>query len=295
MVKLPNGATLQNTHECYLNIPQLAPSARLARIFPGIQNSLLSLGQLCDGGCEIFLDKNTVQIKLNEKVIMTGNRNHNNKLWEVNLDKTSNAQSPEPNQLNNVFKISSIQSSINYLHAACFYPTKTTWIKAINAGFFASWPKLTADAVKKHLNPSPISSRGRIQQTPKNLRSTKNANRIAIPSSPIVDDHATINKTDDFPEQIYAQDISEKTMIHEKCNEVFIKIKTIYSDQTGPFPVPSSRGYKYLMVFYDVDSNAILARPIKTKKITRTQRNGNPHHPATYPKRIQTKILHFGQ
>ena len=32
--------------------------------------------------------------------------------------------------------------------------------------------------------------------------------------------------------------------------------------------MPSSRGYRYLMVFYDVDSNAILVRPVKTKAST---------------------------
>jgi hypothetical protein len=37
----------------------------------------------------------------------------------------------------------------------------------------------------------------------------------------------------------------------------------IYSDQTGRFPVVSSKGNKYIMILYDYDSNAILAQPIK--------------------------------
>jgi hypothetical protein len=39
----------------------------------------------------------------------------------------------------------------------------------------------------------------------------------------------------------------------------------IYTDQTGRFPVVSSRGNKYIMVLYDYDSNAILATPIKDR------------------------------
>jgi hypothetical protein len=39
-----------------------------------------------------------------------------------------------------------------------------------------------------------------------------------------------------------------------------------YSDQTGKFPVQSSRGYNYIMVLYDYDSNAILTKPIKTRQ-----------------------------
>ena len=40
----------------------------------------------------------------------------------------------------------------------------------------------------------------------------------------------------------------------------------IYSDQTGRFPVQSSRGYKYVLILYDVDSNAIISRPLKTRE-----------------------------
>jgi hypothetical protein len=39
----------------------------------------------------------------------------------------------------------------------------------------------------------------------------------------------------------------------------------IYTDQTGRFPVVSSKANKYIMVLYDYDSNAILAKPIKDR------------------------------
>jgi hypothetical protein len=38
----------------------------------------------------------------------------------------------------------------------------------------------------------------------------------------------------------------------------------IYTDQTGRFPVVSSKGNKYIMI-YDYDSNAILSQPIKDR------------------------------
>jgi hypothetical protein len=37
----------------------------------------------------------------------------------------------------------------------------------------------------------------------------------------------------------------------------------IYTDQTGIFPVVSSKGNTYIMILYDYDSNAILDQPIK--------------------------------
>jgi hypothetical protein len=39
----------------------------------------------------------------------------------------------------------------------------------------------------------------------------------------------------------------------------------IYTDQTGIFPVVSSKGNKYIMILYDYDSNSILAQPINDR------------------------------
>jgi hypothetical protein len=39
----------------------------------------------------------------------------------------------------------------------------------------------------------------------------------------------------------------------------------IYSDQTGRFPVMSSKGNQYIMIVYDYDSAAILAEPLKNR------------------------------
>ena len=67
-VHLPNGKIIKNTHECYLPIPQLPKEAVLARIFPELSSaSLLSIGQLCDAGCNAKLDANTIDIYLHQQ------------------------------------------------------------------------------------------------------------------------------------------------------------------------------------------------------------------------------------
>ena len=38
----------------------------------------------------------------------------------------------------------------------------------------------------------------------------------------------------------------------------------LYSDQTGKFPITSSRGHKYIFVSYHYDTNNILDIPIKS-------------------------------
>ena len=47
----------------------------------------------------------------------------------------------------------------------------------------------------------------------------------------------------------------------------------VYSDQTGYFHYSSSRGYKYLMIFYDYDTNTIFVRPLKTRHSSESTSN----------------------
>ncbi len=42
--------------------------------------------------------------------------------------------------------------------------------------------------------------------------------------------------------------------------------KTMFSNQTGQFPMRSQKGNKYIMVMVDIDSNAILVEPTKSCK-----------------------------
>ncbi len=40
----------------------------------------------------------------------------------------------------------------------------------------------------------------------------------------------------------------------------------MFSDQTGKFPTRSQRGNKYIMVMVEIESNAILVEPMKSRK-----------------------------
>ena len=55
----------------------------------------------------------------------------------------------------------------------------------------------------------------------------------------------------------------------KKKRDIYIKVydmkEKIYSDQTGKFPKTSQRGNKYIMVMVEVDSNAILVEPMKSR------------------------------
>eukprot|EP00804_Cyclotella_cryptica_P028989 CCRYP_012408-RA/>CCRYP_012408-RA protein AED:0.21 eAED:0.21 QI:0/0/0/1/1/1/2/0/880 len=59
------------------------------------------------------------------------------------------------------------------MHAVSGYPVKSTWLKAVQAGNFIGWPLLTAKNVHKYYPDSVETPQGHLNQTHKNIRSTK--------------------------------------------------------------------------------------------------------------------------
>ena len=57
--------------------------------------------------------------------------------------------------------------------------------------------------------------------------------------------------------------------------KVYDTRNTVFSDQTGRFPTRSKRGNKNITVMVEIDSNAILVKPIKNRtdaELTRAYR-----------------------
>jgi hypothetical protein len=181
-----------------------------------------------------------VTVSRNGKNVMYGSRDPKSRLWRVDLKQK---MKPKISQCNHAHENNNQKDLINYLHAACFSPVKSTWIKAIKNGNFSSWPGLNEQNVEKYLSKSTSTSKGHLNQQRQNARTTKIKDAELIDSEPDPD-HGI--KT----QYIYAATIDAGQ---------------IYTDQTGIFPVVSSKGNKYIMVIYDYDSNAILAKPIKDR------------------------------
>ena len=66
----------------------------------------------------------------------------------------------------------SVEALVRYLHAAFGLPVKSTWIKAIKAGNFSTWPGLTYSNAAKYYPESSETIKAHIVQSIKNVRST---------------------------------------------------------------------------------------------------------------------------
>jgi hypothetical protein len=91
-------------------------------------------------------------------------------LWRADLKQRFETKHV---QCNHAHENNNQKESINYLHAACLSPVKSTWITAIKNGNFSSWPGLTEHDVEKHLSKSTSTTKGHLNQQRQNARTTK--------------------------------------------------------------------------------------------------------------------------
>jgi hypothetical protein len=148
-------------------------------------------------------------------------------------------------QANSVYNLPSTKQAIKWMHAVCGYPVKSTWLKAIKAGNYMGWPMLTECNVHKYYPKTTKTAKGHLNQTRKNVRSTK------VKSTPL----ETCNTS-----HLHGK------KVHDVYTQMFMVRKTMISDQTGQFPIQSLCGNKYIMVMVEIDSNTILVEPMKNCK-----------------------------
>jgi hypothetical protein len=226
-------------------MPHLQIAAQQAHTFPDLHTSaLVSISQFCNNSFEARFTKYQVQILDGLQVILTGQRDPSTGLWHIPLKLSTTTILPTPTpssytvltptpstnlpapSANNVHELQQRkQDIVQYLHQAAGSPVPSTWIKAIDAGFFTTWPGLTSKLVKKHLPKSLATAKGHLRQERQGLRSTQpKPVTLAIP------------------------DPDPDTRTHLVFMQPIEITGKIYSNQTGRFPLTSSQGNKYIMV-----------------------------------------------
>jgi hypothetical protein len=183
-VNLPNGSALRSTATSDVMCHKFNQKARAAHVINGLQHSLLPCGQMCDAGYNFVVDSGEAKvinrpINIEEEVIMSSKRDTTTGLCTLPLDHMSATTMGEQyrkwqNEMsNNVYKFTNIYDATQYLYTAAFSPVKSTFLKAIDAGNFATWPTLTAQHVNKYLEKSEASIKGHMNQQRKNVRCTQ--------------------------------------------------------------------------------------------------------------------------
>ena len=190
--------------------------------------------------------------KNNKTILLKGWRDATGaKMWRFSLRPEYNHVSsiqPEPPTIPtalNAHDLPRFGALVRYLHAAAGFPVKSTWLAASRAVNFSTWPGLTYANASRYCPNCEETSKGHLTQAKQGIRSTKTG-PPTLPTPP------TVGTT------------------HPKSNrELHLCVKpisTLYTDDTGQFPVRSRSGNQYLMVAYHCNTNAILVEPFQTRE-----------------------------
>ena len=113
-------------------------------------------------------------------------------------------------------------------------------INAIKNNFLSTCPGLTKELVLKFLPKSEATAKGHIRQYFKGKKSTRPREPSGTQSQNPTHTHIVFLQATDLAGEIY-------------------------TDQTGQLPVTSSRGFKYIMVSHNNNSNTIHSEPMKNR------------------------------
>ena len=243
-VFLPDNTKLQASFKTKLPFEQLSEKAREADILSGLKTLLISVNKMAEEGYTTIFHpgeegvtihrRGTVSIATTEPPVLQGCKAKGAKLWTTSANETTEEQA------NNAYDLPSISQTVRYLHTAATFPVKDTWIKAIKAGNYNSWPTITPTTVRRHFPESDKTKGGHMKQQRQGVRS------IRTPEE----------------EESNAPALPKKKDVYVKIHNTS---ETMHSDQTGRFPATSSRGNKYIMVLVEVDGNYIDTEPMKSK------------------------------
>lgn len=252
-VFLPDGSKIPATTKAILPFDTVPNDVKEVHVLPKLNHSLLSVGKFADKGYTTIFHpyqqgvtlhrEGTVKIEQSCEPDLQGCRARSG-LWEMALVEQQQKAIVNKEQLNSVYDLPSTEKRIKYLHAAAGFPVKDTWVAAINAGNFSSWPGLTAKAVIRYFPESDETAKGHMKRQRQNVRSTK----VELQAAPI-----PTTQAEHLPKQ------------KELYLFVFNAKDTMYTDQTGQFPITSMRRNKYIMIMYEVNGNYIDAEPFKNK------------------------------
>ena len=167
---MPNGEIITSSHTALLPQHNLPDMARKAHIFTGLQKPLISIGNLCDNNCiAVFYEKRvTIYDKKTIQIFMQGHRYPKTTLYMINMTAQMRAMKeehiPDTLRANRVYDTKSKQELTLFYYAACFSPTKLTFVDAIKINAFSSWPGITVELVNNYLPRTEATIKGHIIQ-----------------------------------------------------------------------------------------------------------------------------------
>ena len=246
---------MHGTSKGHLPFNLTTAKSKVCHRIPNVHVPLFSIGQACDANCTAIFNANRMTLVKNEditikykaKPILEGHRAANG-LWMVPVPKSAHQQTsatPSPTWMqpapqhfaNSAYHQKNKKDLAIFLHATAGYPPINSFCKAIDAGYFTTWPGLTTTLIRKHLGQSSPTIMDRLKRLRQGIRST----RTSTATAPQPEPSTTAPPDDEEPLQPPRSHMDRN---HQVGSTVFCmdELKGIIaSDLPGRFPHISSR------------------------------------------------------
>ena len=149
-----SGEAHRSSSTCELAIPNLPEDFPVSgHVMPGFQENLVGTGPICDADYSVTFTKEAVSIysPKGHRVLMGWRETEAPRLWRMSLlpeeRNTPDITAPNAQQSTlkafSAYNLPSVEALIRYFHAASGFLVQYTWMRAIKAGNFDSWPGIT--------------------------------------------------------------------------------------------------------------------------------------------------------
>ncbi len=142
----------------------LRPEASKMKIVPNLHSTLISVPKMADAENIAVFDKKeariydamTTIVSASEDPILVAPRCQDPRLWKLDLDyEVLGHKYPDHfitgvDKANAIFDLPNTWQSLLYHHALAGFPPKETFLAAVQAGNYATWPGLTTTLIHKH-------------------------------------------------------------------------------------------------------------------------------------------------
>jgi hypothetical protein len=164
---------------------------------------------------------------------------------------------PVVGQANSLYECKNTHQLITFYHACLFSPIISTWVKAIQEGYFKGWPGLMAERVRRFISVVPATEKGHMDQVRQGLWSAK-SKLSNIQYFALSDNDSDTN----MPADPTTMNHVEQMPSNKRTHTVYMTMHDIHGKI---YTNTSNQGHAYIVIFYVFDANYVRSIPIKNR------------------------------
>lgn len=122
---------------------------------------------------------------------------------------------------------------VAFLHKVTFSPVPSTWINAVDAGYFTTWAGLSCDIICKHFPKSMATTKGHLKSTSQHIRYIRKQKKLENSIQPQSTHHVMMPLSGSNQQSLPETDASRRQNIHRPNRSFYHHLKQCYKIHNG--------------------------------------------------------------